>query len=206
MAMSKLHINIHQGIVDVEGDNDLVLRVYEDFRDILLKLPKNVEEDISSQVPNGPLDNPDDVSRTEKNGSRAKKRSRRTAAPLNSGQSSAKSPSITGYQPSLDKGLDTSKLANFLAAYEPKNNPEFILIFAQFLLEKQAIEKCTMDQIYSCFSATKTKFPKAFGQSFIDTRGNSYGYIDFTSPEDITVTMVGQNHLNHTIKKKVLSA
>ena len=34
---TKLHINIHQGVIDVEGDVDLVKQVYADFKDHLLK-------------------------------------------------------------------------------------------------------------------------------------------------------------------------
>ena len=30
---TKLHINLAQGIIDVEGDPDFVLKVYEDFKD-----------------------------------------------------------------------------------------------------------------------------------------------------------------------------
>jgi hypothetical protein len=33
---TKLHINIHQGVVDVEGDSDLVREVYSDFKGKLL--------------------------------------------------------------------------------------------------------------------------------------------------------------------------
>lgn len=35
---TKLHINISQGIIDVEGDPDLVRAIYDDFKDQLLDL------------------------------------------------------------------------------------------------------------------------------------------------------------------------
>jgi hypothetical protein len=203
MGATKLHINIHQGIIDVEGDSDLVLRVYEDFRVLLLKAQETVVEDDADQGADGSAEKANGGSKPEKTITRAKRKPRRTASTVGDGPPGAKLQSVTSYKPSLDKTLDTSKLMEFLVAYEPKNNAEYILIFAKFLSEKLGYDKCTMNQIYSCFSASRTKFPKYFGQSFIDTRGNGYGYIDFTNPDDIAVTMLGQNHFNHGVKKKV---
>jgi hypothetical protein len=199
---TKIHINLHQGIIDVEGNDDFVLKVYEDFRDALVKSRDTLDhvdadldiEESSASAKVGTAN--------EKGTSRSGRKPRRSTAPHTLASNGTKSRKVTNYQPKLDKTLDTAKLAEYLSSVELRNNAETILVFSDFITQTLGQEHCTMDQIFTCFSVSKTKFPKKFGQAFIDTRGANYGYIDFSSPEDIKISMIGQNHLNQGIKKK----
>lgn len=148
---TKLHINVPQGIVDIEGDPDLVREVYADFRDRLLDKLINTSEN--------PI----------KNGSSAEDKKsphKRKRRPLvkKAKQAAADDNAIDPHNPKLDKDLDLSQLRNFYDRYEPKNNAEKILVFAKFLIDELKIDKPNTDQFYSCFEELKEKIPTAFAQ------------------------------------------
>jgi hypothetical protein len=106
---------------------------------------------------------------------------------------------VSKYKPSRDNSIDLAKLKEFVAPLKTKNAAEKILVYAQFLREKLGIDPCTVDQIYTCFQHMKDKTPQAFGQVFINTRGDAYGYIEFAGTQDIKITIAGDNHFNHEI-------
>ncbi len=103
--------------------------------------------------------------------------------------------------PKLDKNVDTSQLRVFYDQFEPGNAPEKILIFLKYLVEKASIDKPNTDQVYTCFHALKEKTPSAYAQAFRDT-ANKRGFIEFNSAADIQITIMGENHFNHDLKKK----
>jgi hypothetical protein len=111
---------------------------------------------------------------------------------------------VSKYKPSRDTDLDLSKLKEFVNQYEPKNVAERILLYAEFLQRVLEKEPCTVNQIYSCFFELRTEesIPKVFGQNLINARGDAYGYIDFTTINDIRITTVGMNHFNLKMTKK----
>lgn len=189
---TKLHINMSQGIIDIEGDPDLVREIYFDFKEQLLSGVKTAPSAT-------PVHAQDDVAADEPTGkSKAK---RRTATKKKAiGEESANSVSVN--QPRLDKSLDTSKLMSFFNQFEPKNNQEKILIFLKFLNDELKIESPNTDQVYTCFEKANERVPKAFGQAFIDTAGRKFGYIDYNSPSNIKITTVGSNHFRLDLKKK----
>lgn len=193
MTQAKLHIDLREGVLDVEGEADFVLKIYSDFRSALAEHSRGNADD-GGRVAAGEVKT-DDTTRTRKKGKRVS--SVRKSSSLEGGETA----SVSSHKPSLDKQLDTAKLNEFMSAYEPKNTAERILLFTKFMDEELGISPCNVDQIYTCFIHTKTKIPTAFGQVFINTRGDDYGYINFTSPTDITISMRGINHLNHDIKK-----
>jgi hypothetical protein len=89
-----------------------------------------------------------------------------------------------------------------MAQFEPKNSAEHILLYAKFMEQELGISPCTMDQVFTCFHAMKAKIPAVLRQAFIDARGTSYGYIDFKTPNDVTIPIRGINHFNSGIKRK----
>ena len=103
--------------------------------------------------------------------------------------------------PKMDKNLDASKLGDFFAQFEPKNNAEKILIYLKFITEELEVDPPNTDQVFTCFKMTGEKIPKAFAQAFYDT-SSKHGYIDFNSATDISITIAGENHFNHGLKKK----
>lgn len=191
MATAKLAINIREGRLEVEGDQSFVQQIYTDFKAELAKTASG-KPAIASAEQRGA-----DAARQPK---KARSSTRKPKATSSNGDDS--SPNVSTYKPSLDKTLDLAKLRTFIEPYQPKNAAEKILLYAQFLKEELSIEPCTVDAIYSCFSHLKEKVPTAFGQVLINTRGDAYGYIDFTNTKDITVSTRGMNRYNLDIAKK----
>ena len=185
---TKLHIDISQGVIEVEGDSNFVREIYSDFRDNLLN---------NFKFPSAEPDKNKPVSRKDVKESKAKRKS-----PTKKGTKLEPDKSgIDADNPQLDKNLNTLELSEFYSQFEPKNHPERILIFAMYLTEKLGFETINSDQIYTCYKAAKVKFPEAFKQNIRNTHGRRYGYIDFKSFSEIKVTIIGENHFNSGIKR-----
>lgn len=190
---AKLHIDISQGVLDIEGDAGLVREIYSDFKDLFLSHAPFAPPAPASAPPM-PSDAPDGGSDTI-----SKPKSKRRV-------SNKKKPNVDEVSngvpaPKLDKNLDTSGLSAFYGQFSPKNNSERILIFLKFMTEILGIDSPNTDQVYTCFKASGEKIPKAFAQAFYDASGK-HGYIDFRTSTDLPITISGDNHFNHVLKKK----
>ncbi|RMA41577.1 hypothetical protein [Rhodophyticola porphyridii] len=186
---AKLHINLTQGIVDVEGDIELVKSVYEDFKDRLSAEPAPANT------------RPPTPSKGNNEADKPAMQKRRSAPRKKAAASEGNEISMNADAPTRDKSLDTSKLQKFYDQYAPSSAPEKILIFLKFLIEEVGIESPNTDQVYTCFLDAKEKPPQAFAQAFRDTSSKK-GFIDFNSAEDIVITTKGNNHFEFDLKKK----
>ncbi len=187
---SKLHIDLFQGLVEVEGDTDLVREVYRGLKDRLL-----------SHTPaqsRPPADSPDEPPSTETNGE-AKAKSKRRSLPRKKADSDSGSSGISADAPRLDKNLDTSKLGPFYGRFKPKNAGEKILIFLKYITEELGQDQPNTDQVFTCFKKSGERIPTAFKQAFHDT-SSRHGYIDFNSTTDVSITIAGDNHFNDMLK------
>lgn len=187
---SKVLINVFEGSVHVEGEEDFVREVYSDFKTLMIEMMKDAPHSKCASV--AP---PEEVGPQK---AKAKKRAP-TKKPSNS---SAQASGINPDNPSLDKNLDTSGIDTFYSQYAPKNHSEKILIFMRFLKDTAGIEDPNTDQIYTCYNAVGEKPAAAFAQSFRDTSSKKFGYIDYNSASDISLTFIGNNHFDHDLKKK----
>lgn len=192
---AKLRINISQGVLDIEGDPDLVREIYADFKDQLLS-KATFASPAPPPVPPAPPGDADAGSSAA-----SKPKAKRRVAPKKKTNGDEGGSGVLPDSPKLDKNLDTSALGAFYGQFAPKNNAEKILIFLKFMTETLNIDSPNTDQVYTCFKATGEKIPKAFAQAFYDT-SSKHGYIDFRTSTDMPVTIAGDNHFNHTLKKK----
>lgn len=186
---TKLHINVSQGIIDIEGDIDLVREIYADFKDRLLDGLDIVHE---TPTQNGS---------SEQGNKTSPKRKKRTSS-KRAVQTDNSDSGIDPDHPKLDKDLDLSGLRAFYDQFEPKNNAEKILIFAKFLIDTLKQSKPNTDQFYTCFIELDEMIPSAFAQAFRNTHGRKYGYIEYKSATDISVPIKGTNHYTSGIKRK----
>ena len=189
---SKLHIDLSQGVIDIEGDTELVREIYRDLKDHLLSgaPPKR------ARAPTGGVGEKDEPSAEVKPKAKRRTVSRKKADGESNGSG------VSADSPKLDRDMDTSGLLAFYGQYDPKNHPEKILTFLQFLGDELEIEAPNTDQVYTCYVKANERVPKAFKQAFRDTSGKSFGYIEFKSPTDIRVTTAGTNHFKFDLKKK----
>ncbi|PTV74731.1 hypothetical protein [Agrobacterium pusense] len=199
MSSVKLHINLVQGILDVEGDIEFVREVYRDYRDGLIA--KSTDADAGSVTSNGI-----DVggAATANNGSKENDGGRRRRKPSANKALKESGSGISSYKPALVGDLDTKDIKTFLRDYEPKNHYDNIVLFTLYL-ERKGISPAAFNQIYTCYRDAQIKTPVAFAQAFIDARGNKRGFIEFTDPTNVTLTERGRNHGQFGgIKKKAV--
>lgn len=176
---TRLKIDIANGAIEVEGTEEFVRKIYEEFKDLMSStaLSPRRREFAADHA----------VTEPKSGVKRARKGKQVT------GDASA-TEKVKNYAPALDSSLDTTGLESFYSAFAPKNHPERILIFARFLEEKKGIAPCTGNQVFTCYRTVKEKIPEAFVQALRDASGGRYGYIDYVSPTEIKVTVRGTNH------------
>jgi hypothetical protein len=114
---TKLHIDISQGVIDIEGDPDLAREIYADFKDQLLNRTR--------LAASPPASTPDLASSGRGDGvvnvaSKAKAK-RRPARKTNGEEGGS---GVVADSPKLDKNLNTASLGPFYGQFLPKNNAE----------------------------------------------------------------------------------
>lgn len=197
---TKLIINLRDGIVQVEGDESFVRDVYNDFKErvskpVIINLPPaaQIEQQLHDEedAPEARLPAPAETPR--------KTRARRASSATNGTPRGE----TANYKPKLNSALDLTGLTEFYDKYEATTHSEKILIFATFLRDTSKIEPFTADDIFTCYAflQSRTKAPGAFLQAFRDTQ-NVKRFIEYKSPTDIRLTIVGTNYLNFDMKKK----
>jgi hypothetical protein len=186
---TKLHINLSQGVLDVEGEESFVKSIYEDFREEALK-------NFSSTAK--PDQAPGATPQAPAGGGTGGTKKRAAGKKTSAGKTKS-----SDYKPKFKSDLDLSGLKPFYDQFAPKNHSEKILIFAQFLSEQLGIDPCAADDIYSCYFTLKTdtRTPQAFVQALRDAQKHK-GYINFNSLEDINVSIAGSNHFHQGLKRK----
>lgn len=185
---TKLRIDLSQGIIDIEGEDQFVREIYADFKDSLMSKAGNQDRN-------------SDASTSVTSASTTTVSSRKPSS-RNKTKKELSGSDVDPDHPKLDKTLDTSGLSEFYGRYKPSNHPEKILLFVKFLADELGVEKVNTDHVYTCYMSVKERLPKAFAQSFRDAHGRNYGFIEYGGA-DVSVTIAGENHYNSGIKKQV---
>lgn len=183
MSVTKIRIDISQGIVEAEGSETFVRAIYDDFKGRIAEQP------------------PESSNTTEK----------RTQKPKVKSAKSPVAPKKTrganrGNNPNIDKALDLRPkgkqgLQEFYEQYNAKSNFEKNLVFVYWLQEVAGITKITQDHIFTCYrNIAGVKAPTALYQSLIDTSKRK-GWLDTTNTEDVKATISGVNYLEHDLPK-----
>ena len=185
---AKLRIDLTQGILEVEGSEKFVSEIYQDFKENLsLKLQvKNLA------TPSHPL-NSTHPEKTNVSIERSKKKRK-----VSSG---VKTPSLAKDLDLLGKDKGVS-LKAFIASYlTPKSAMEWNLLFVYYLQKILEIPAVGIDQIYTCYKHLSVKSPNNLYQSLLDT-AHRKGSINTDSVDSITITMVGENLVEHEMPRK----
>ncbi len=192
---TKLAINLSEGTVQVEGTEEFVRFIYQDFKDSLSK------QVVVRPLPAQTLDRDSPPALLTDETKSRKKRTQRKASINGNGEK----PRPAAYKPTFNTKLDLATLEPFFDEWHPENNFEKILVCAVFLRDKLNIAPCTADDIYTCFFTLskkgKTKVPEAFKQAFIDCHNRTH-YIEYKSPQEIQITIPGDNHSNEKKRKE----
>lgn len=179
--MAKIHVNLQQGIIDIEGDETFVRDSFELVRSSMVALQKGaaiVQPTLSShQAGSGAVDETQTPPAAKKQPT-----------------ANAKNPGAK-YKPKIDPGTDLSQIEAFYNKYGPKNNREKMLVFAAYLRDVLKKSPCSADQLYTCFMGLKhmTKIPEAFDKNIRDAKVE--GLLEYEHINVINITTVGENVL-----------
>lgn len=193
MQETKLKIDINQGLLEVEGSEELVREIYSDFKDILKTRPHGApvaavmdDANISAVQPSG----------TVKTKSKPKPKV------------NAKSKSSSDITGTLLKDLNlmndgsTESLRDFFRKYEAKTNLERTLIFVYYLEQLRGISGININHVFTCYrNIDGLKIPGHLKQNIADTSSKKR-WLDTTDMEDIKVPVTGVNYIEHDLPKK----
>jgi hypothetical protein len=180
---TKLHINLHQGVLEVEGEENFVREIFSAFKAELLKNPasKPSHSPGAAALPKEPTSNDNGKGKKET------KRSKATA------------------EPKIDKNLDlaggsgTVSLKDYVAQYSPKTKMERNVVFVGYLKDILQIENVSIDHVWTCYSSLRLKYPGNPQQSAYDT--SAKGWLNVPSLNNISVSIAGKNWLRDILNK-----
>jgi hypothetical protein len=194
---SKLHINLTQGILEVEGDADFVRAIYDDFKDKLSTIVKAQESQ----------EQPDLVKKTEKLiPSKASNSNKDTVKDV----PVAKKKAALSKMPTFNKNLNLFKegnkpnLKDFMVGYNASSNLSQNLLFVYYLKEIKGLKTVGVDDIYTCYKNMGLKIPSV-KQSLLNTAFQK-GWLDTQSLGDLKITIAGENAVSHELLKKPAEA
>jgi hypothetical protein len=180
--MTKLHINLSIGTLEVEGEETFVTAVYNDFKAGLLSAAANAKP----EEKNTPVERPKVTNEAPAN----KPRTKRTKA-----------------SHSLIKDLDLSTKANptslkdFHITKQPASAMECNAVFVYYLQQIAQVPTITLDHVFTCYKEAGVRVPTALKQSLADTASRR-GWIDTSSFDDIKIAVRGENFVEHDLPKK----
>jgi len=187
---TKLIIDLSRGLIEVEGSEAFVEKIYQDFR---AQISAN-NAPIAKQLPDQhkPIIAPSKPSPSPTKSKSPPTKPKKTAS------------SASG---SFLKDLDLSgsggktSLREYSSRFAFKSNMERNLIFTYYLQNELELDDIGINHIFSCYrNMPGTKIPGNLKQSLYDT--SSKGWIAITSIDSgITVSTAGINYLEHDIPK-----
>lgn len=193
MSTAKLRIDLSQGLIDVEGSEGFVLEVYNDFKARMQSVPAKREvthgikgidapQPATSETPTLKLKNTKSASSA--------------TAKLRKGSREEHS-MVTDLDLSNTKA---GRLKDFVARFVLKTNMERNLAFVYFMQHEMELANIAENHIFTCYRHIGVKVPGALRQSLFDT-SSAKGWVNTSHMDDIRVTTIGMNHLEHDLPK-----
>lgn len=199
--MADLQIKLTLGSLDIflQGDGELVYKVFSDIRDnglgLLNEVPSVVEGDDVSKDEN--IED-DTVERKEVE-------SQESAVLATSHKAkSRKKNGISNVQ--LIKDLDLSgtrsgkSLKAFMEEKNPTTNVQKTTAFVYYLQTFLELEEITIDHIFTCYKSMNYRIPNNLQQNLTDTSSSRYGYINRKDGK-YSMTIIGSNFIEHDLPK-----
>ncbi len=143
--------------------------------------------------------------------STSKSPSTRKATPTTKSNSSennkkSKSSGSQKFDFNLDKQLNLrpngkESLLDFSTKYEMDSTPKQITVIVYYLKNILEIKAVNGNHIYTGLDELGVRVPKSLKQIIINTKGRQYGWLDYESMEDISLSMQGRNSIKHDLRK-----
>lgn len=171
-------------------ENNLELR--PEGREIAIKY---LSEFLDPSIPNNW-----DLKNSGKRGNVSKEDNNDSATPSNGKSKTSKKTLNYKIVQDLDlKPVEQKSLIDFFGEYNSKNNHEYNLLFVYFLEKILQITQISANHLYTCYKEVGLKIP-SIHRSVIDTKDKK-GWIDTKDMNDLKVSRVGENYLEHNMKK-----
>lgn len=101
----------------------------------------------------------------------------------------------------LSGGPERQSFRKFVEEKNPGPGIEFNVVAVYYLERVLGINEITLEHIYTCYKDASRKPPMAFRQSLTDTASRT-GHIDTKNMNSITLTIRGENFVEHDLPKK----
>jgi hypothetical protein len=202
MQISRLKIDFNQGLLEVDGSENLILEVYKDFKEALtLKNKSTILNLLDGSSDNGQIE-VKEISKDEMINETNVKNKKQVDYKKKSVSKNKKSTEVSGQ---LVKDLNLMQeggkegLRDFYRKYIAKTNFEKSLIFAYYLQYIKEVEDININYIYTCYRhIPDVKVPTNLKQNLFDI-AHRKGWLDTSNIESIKVSISGMNHLEHDL-------
>lgn len=183
---TKLRIDLSLGVLEVEGTEQFVSSIYDDFKDRMKGVTIGAKADFK-ESPGVKRD----AAPSEMTGVKVTKK---------------RKGAVGKTMPNIVKDLDlagsgnTPRLKDFYNQFNPKSNYERNLIFVYYLNHNLGLSGITLDHIFTCYRDVPGLKAPSLQQSLWDTSKHK-GWVDTSDGDDITVTRAGMNYLEHDMER-----
>jgi hypothetical protein len=187
---AKLKINLNEGLLEAEGTEVFVFKVYNDFKEKI-----NVQTATKSNSPERFEYRPPESDETDKlvNKSKAPSKSKPSVKPASTGNLLTE----LNLRP---QGKKTLK--QFIAEFKKPSSEEKILLYVYFLINELKINDIGVDHIYTCIKEVGDKVPAYLKQTITNVKSRK-GWLDTTNFEQLKYTVQGMNHVEHDLEKNI---
>jgi hypothetical protein len=184
---TKLSIILGERKIEVEGNEEFVRSIYQDFRNDLMNSDLTSKNPGREAVDSGA--SPTSLSQSKKRISKIQAAGTDKSRPTES-------------KPTFNSQLNLKGLEAFYEKHAPSSHAEKILVFAAFLRDNLATAPCSTSDVYTCYFTLrgKTKIPTAFLQAFYNAHSRTH-FIDFQAPNTVAITIAGDNQLVEMVAK-----
>lgn len=181
--MLKIKIDLSLGIFEAEGGEEIVEKLYKDFR----------KESFDTKQYG------DSGNKKENCVIESKTGSSHVVNKTKNGVKRKESYSIVTDLNLMPSGKESLK--EFYHKKMPSSGMERATVFVYYLEKIAEIKGITPAHIYTCYKEVGIPVPKALKQSLLDAASRK-GSIDTSSLTDITMTTVGENMVEHSLPSK----
>lgn len=195
--MTKIRIDLQSGLLEVEGGEDFVKTVYQDYKDELSRCMAQYKEQLQG--------NPAKLVRSPGQ-SPGQSPGKTQTSPSKRGSGSRKARESFSIAKDLDLSSNGGKksLRDFYKEKGPNTAMENNVVFVYYLQKISGVSKIDPSYVYSCYKDVGARVPTALKQSLLDT-SHRKGWIDTASLEDLKVATQGENFVEQDLPHPDLS-
>lgn len=180
--MTKLLINIQSGTIEVDGNDEFVREVYNDFKEYW----KNIYTETNLRKPS--QDNLDSAASNDKEPKKKVNKVRKQTSSSTRGEAQIlKDLDMNG-------GNGQQSLEAFFQDHSTKSDTEKNVVFTHYLSEIKGINPVTQDHLLTCYHTLEHNLPKSMVSSIKNSNATSRGgYLMSSNPSDVQLSVSGRN-------------